>query len=134
MWIQSSTNVTLNMEPGWFFLIYILNILMKSLAWLIKVKKRNISGFTTNIRSGSALLFKWKTVRSIISNEYKGRVNTNRITMCQYKVDFFQNRSFPLTAVLSWGHGSLVMVPILVHVRGSCDQGLGSCPRIWGLG
>ena len=75
------------MEPGWFF-IYILNTLMKRLAWLTKVKKRIISDFTTNIRSGSALLFKWKTIRSIISNEHKAHVNTNRTTMCRYQLGF----------------------------------------------
>ena len=124
---------TLNMEPGCFF-IYISNILMKRLTWLTKVKKRITSDFTTNIRSGSALLFEWKIIRPIISNEHKVCVNTNRITICQYKVGFFWNRSFPLDAVLSWGHRPLVMGPILAHVWGSFVQGQESCPKVWDLG
>ena len=123
---------TLNMEPGCFF-IYILNILMKGLTWLTKVKKRTISDFITNIRSGSASLFEWKTNRPINSNEHKARVNTNRITMCQCKVGFFWNRSFPLAAVLSWVHRPLVMGPILAHAWRSCFQGRESCPRVWDL-
>ena len=56
------------------------------------------------------------------------------ITICQYKVGFFWNRSFPLDAVLSWGHRSLVMGPILAHVWGSCVQVQESCPKVWDLG
>lgn len=59
---------------------------MKPLARMAIVKKKIISDITTDTRTGSVLLFKWKTIKSIISNGRKAGVDTNTITMRQYKI------------------------------------------------
>ena len=58
---------------------------MKHLARRAIVIKRIISDVNTDTRAGPALLFKWKTIRSIISIGHKAHVFTNSITMRQYK-------------------------------------------------
>ena len=59
---------------------------MKPLARRATVKKRIILDVTKDTRACSALLFKWKTIRSIISHGHEAHVDTNSITMRQYKI------------------------------------------------
>ena len=59
---------------------------MKPLARRAIVEKSIVLDVTTDARAGSALLFKWKTIRSIVSHGYKAHVDTNSKTVHQYKI------------------------------------------------